>query len=267
MHPDAWNGAVSLYVTAMRAAGRANGTVRLHTHYLSLLRRHHRHPWRITTAQLQLHLANPAWSAETRKSARTVWRGFYRWGHGMGHTEENPALALEAIRPPRKRPRPAPHDVVQVGLSAPIERIVLMVMLARHCGLRVSEISQVHRDDLEDDVLLVHGKGSKERQVPVLDEWLLSRLRGSEGWLFPNGRGGHLSPGHVCKLLSRALPGRWTAHPLRHRFATDALAGTNDLLAVMELLGHSRPETTMIYTEVVNDRLRRAARAALDTAA
>lgn len=258
---------MSLYATAMRAAGRSDGTIRLHAHYLNLLRRHHRRPWSVTTAQLQLHLANPAWKAETKKSARTVWRGFYRWGHGMGHTEHNPALALEPIRPPRKRPRPAPADAVQAGLSDPVERIVLMVMLGRNCGLRVSEIAQVHRDDLADDVLLVHGKGSKERELPILDDWLLSRVRAAEGWLFPNGRGGHLSPGHVSKLVSRALPGRWTAHPLRHRYATDALAGTNDLLAVMQLLGHSRPETTMIYTEVVNDRLRRAARAAMGDAA
>lgn len=142
-----------------------------------------------------------------------------------------------------------------------------MVMLAAQLGLRVSEISRVHADDLDVDVLLVHGKGGKEREVPVLDVWLLRRLEAVEGWAFPNGHGGHLSPGHVTRLLSAALPGRWTAHTLRHRFATDALAGSNDLLAVMRLLGHSKPETTMRYTEVVDERMRRAARAALGGAA
>jgi hypothetical protein len=56
--------------------------------------------------------------------------------------------------------------------------------------------------------------------------------------LFPNGAGGHLTPGHVGKLIARVLPGDWTAHTLRHRYATRAYRGSHDLRAVQRLLGH-----------------------------
>ena len=63
-------------------------------------------------------------------------------------------------------------------------------------------------------------------------------------------------------LIARALPDQWTAHPLRHRFATVAYQGTRDLLAVQELLGHSKPETTRNYIRLPQDALRAAVAAA-----
>lgn len=62
--------------------------------------------------------------------------------------------------------------------------------------------------------------------------------------------------------MARALPGGWTAHTLRHRFATVAYAGTRDLLAVQDMLGHSKPETTRGYIEMPQDALRAAVLAA-----
>lgn len=112
------------------------------------------------------------------------------------------------------------------------------------------------------DVLRVLGKGGKVREVPVVHAGLLARLRGVEGYAFGNGRGGHLSPGHVSRLLSAAMPDGWTAHTLRHRMATVAYAGTRDLLAVGAVLGHSRPETTQRYVRLPDDALRAAMRAA-----
>ncbi|NHA02064.1 site-specific integrase [Nocardioides sp. W3-2-3] len=68
-------------------------------------------------------------------------------------------------------------------------------------------------------------------------------------------------------LLSKGLPEKWTAHTLRHRYATSVYAGTGDLFALMGLLGHSRPETTMRYTKVPGVRVRAAAAAASSLAA
>lgn len=120
----------------------------------------------------------------------------------------------------------------------------------------------MHRDDLVGDELLVHGKGRRERSVPVVDVRLLAELQLVTGWAFPNGLGSHLSPGHVSRLMSREMPQGWTAHSLRHRMASTAYAGTHDLLAVQQLLGHSRPETTQRYVQLPADAMRAAARAA-----
>lgn len=70
---------------------------------------------------------------------------------------------------------------------------------------------------------------------------------------------GHLSARRVGELVAEALPGRWTAHTLRHRYATLAYQRTGDLRAVQELLGHAKPETTARYTLVAPPTLRAVA--------
>jgi integrase len=64
---------------------------------------------------------------------------------------------------------------------------------------------------------LVHGKGGKLRIVPISDHLAFMIRETGEGWVFPNHVGGHLTAGHVGKLIARMLPGDWTAHTLRHR--------------------------------------------------
>lgn len=252
------------YITAMTAAGRSRGTIRLHRYYLARLADHSRRPWPVTTADLLAFLAVEHWAPETRKSARGVVRGFYRWAHGMGYISDDPSRALPTVRVPAGLPRPTPEHLVRQLLHHPDPRLGLMAMLAAYGGLRAAEISRVHGRDLLGEELHVTGKGGKVRLVPVLSRRLLGALEAVEdGWAFPNGLGDHLSPGHVSRLLSRALPEGWTAHTLRHRCGTVAYAGTRDLLAVGALLGHTRPETTQRYVLMPADAVRDAARAAL----
>lgn len=246
----------------MKAADRAEGTIRLHRHYLAQLREVHADPWAVTLEDLQTLLATASWGSEARKSARTVFRGFYRWAHGIGVLEDDPALGLAPVRVSPGVPRPTPEHLVKQLTKARDPRIGFMAMLAAYAGLRAGEIARVHQDDLVGDELLVHGKGKRERVVPIVDPYLLGHLQLVRGWAFPNGLGGHLSPGHVSKLMSVAMPQGWTCHTLRHRMASVAYAGTRDLLAVQQLLGHSRPETTQRYVQLPGDALRSAARAA-----
>ena len=65
-----------------------------------------------------------------------------------------------------------------------------------------------------------------------------------------------MTPAHIGKLVSAALPDGWTCHKLRHRCATVAYHATRDLRAVQELLGHAKPETTARYTQVPADAMR-----------
>lgn len=251
------------YSTAQRAAGRAAGTIRLHSHYLNHLAGVVPAPWRCSTRTLEGFLAVPHWAPETRKSARAAVRGFYRWGHGHGLIDHDPTLLLPAVRVPPGLPRPTPEHVVRQLLHRGDARIDFMGRLAAYGGLRRAEIAQVHGRDLVGDELVVHGKGGRVRGVPIVDPRLFAHLeRVGDAWAFPNGYGSHLSPGHVGKLLAAALPGDWTAHTLRHRLATQAYRGTRDLLAVQQLLGHSRPETTQRYVLLPDDARRAAVAAA-----
>lgn len=256
-----WNSALGLYAEGQRAAGRAPGTIRLHRHYLSSLAERHRWPWAISTQQLVAFLAVEAWAPETRKSARAAVCGFYRWGHGSGYVDDDPAVLLPAVRVPPGKPRPAPEWLVKRALRDAEPRVALMLALAAYAGLRAGEIARVHPSDVVDGRLFIHGKGGRLRVVPLAPRLVLA-LPKTGGWVFPNGQGSHLSPGHVTRLVSRALPEGWTAHTFRHRLATRAYAGTRDLLAVSELLGHSRPETTQRYVLLPDDALVAAVAAA-----
>lgn len=270
MHADTWAGALALYDNALKAANRSPGTIRLHWHYLAQLRELHARPWRVTTEDLQRLMASRPWGASARKSARTVFRGFYRWGHGSGYIEHDPAATLATVRVPDGVARPTPEHVVRQLLRASDDRIGFLGMLAALGGLRCAEMAQVNEADYQGDwrsgSLMVHGKGGKVREVPVVDGRLAARLEQVEGWAFPNGYGSHLSAGHVSRIMSAALPGGWTAHTLRHRCATVAYAGTRDLLAVGAMLGHSRPETTQRYVRMPDDAVRAAALAAANVA-
>lgn len=261
-----WNELLARYETAQRAAGRSAGTIRLHRHYLTQLRALQPGPLRVDVGQLQDFLARPDWAPETRKSARAAVRGFYRWAHGAGLLVEDPAAGLEPVRVPVAIPRPTPEHLVRQLLRAPDERLAFMGMLMAFAGLRAGEVARVHRRDYLGDYLggslIVVGKGGKAREVPIVDERLARLLDDVEGWAFPNGLGSHLSAGHVSRLMSAALPERWTGHTLRHRCASIAYAATRDLLAVGAVLGHSRPETTQRYVRMPDDALVSVARAA-----
>jgi site-specific recombinase XerD len=250
----------------MRAIRRSAGTIKLHRHYLKVLAEAHPDPLAVTHLDLVAMLDRPTWQADARRSARSVWRGFYRWCHGHGLIDEWIGERLPAVSAPRRLPRPTPEHLVAHVTHDPRERNRFMASLAAHCGLRASEVAQVHRRDYDrhNRVLLVHGKGAKERMVPVEDEDLHVLLCRVEAWAFPSptATSGHLTAGYVSRLLSEALGKDWTGHTLRHRYATTAYDGTGDILAVSQLLGHASVGTTQIYTKVGVTKLRAAARAA-----
>lgn len=257
--------ALPLYTTAMLAANRAAGTVKLHAHYLRLLERAHPStPWDVTTADLRAVMGNPSWGPNARKSARTVYRGFYRWAHGSGYIEDDPALGLEPVPVPVKVSNPTPETIVRQLLHDGDQRLAFLSLLGACLGMRCGEIARVHSSDYNryEDELLVHGKGNRERLLMIEDDRLRMFLLGVDGWAFPNRQGGHLSPGHVSRLLSRAQPERWTAHSLRHRAANEAHEATRDIRAVQDMLGHAQVTTTQGYLRVTREALRAALRGA-----
>lgn len=230
-------------------------------------------PWSLTTEDLVDYLASKTWGPNTRRTYRASLRSFYRWAQATARRADDPAHLIPAVKIPRGVPRPAPEEVYLRALYVASERVRLMVQLAAQCGLRRGEIARVRNEHVVTDLvgysLHVKGKGGHERMVPLpqdLAEQLLEA--GEAGWVFPcrhRGWGpitGPLSAARVGELVSEVLPEHWTCHTLRHRCATVAYASTRDLRAVQELLGHAKPETTALYTQVPVDAVRAAMMAA-----
>ncbi|WP_207569328.1 tyrosine-type recombinase/integrase [Mycolicibacterium moriokaense] len=278
--PPAWAGLAQAYLAAEAGAGRSIATIATRRGHLAFMARGLRcRPERVTTAGILAWFGRQAWSIETRRSHRNTAVSFFGWAHRAGHLPSNPAADLPVMRAAAPAPRPAPDAVWSAAMANADPRVRLMLRLAAEAGLRRAEIARVHRRDLTRGpggaALLVHGKGGKLRTVPIGDDLAaalakgvqspdaLSRTEGiADGFLFPGAGDGHLTPQHVGKLMAGALPDHWTAHTLRHRFATRAYRGSRNLRAVQVLLGHSSVATTERYTAVDDDEIRAAMRAA-----
>ncbi len=214
-------------------------------------------------------------AASSRARLLSTLRSFYRFHEAEGRIAVDPTVSIAAPRRGRKLPDVLSVDQVlrlleSVDGDEPRDlrdRAILEVLYG--CGCRVSELCGLDAPDLDETeaVLLLRGKGRKQRIVPVgepalaaVRRWLAAgrpKLAGRRptGALFLNARGGRLSRVSVWTLLKRAgatagLPDRVSPHTLRHSYATHLLEGGADLRVVQELLGHADIGTTEIYTHV-----------------
>lgn len=209
------------------------------------------------------------------RRAQSTLRTYFAFLLGEGIVVDDPTERLESPRTWRRLPDVLSRDEVVRLIEAPNpdgdhywrDRAMLEVLYSS--GLRVSELVDLTLTgvDLEERVLLVHGKGAKERLVPLggpaaraLARYLrdlrpaLDRGRG-RGRVFLTTRGRPVSRQTVWSLVrncARAvgIDRKVSPHTLRHTFATHLLEGGADLAAVQELLGHADISTTQIYTHV-----------------
>ena len=276
--PEAWADHVVEFGLFLRASGRSVGTVRTYRHWLGVLARLQPDPFAVTPAELLRWMGSQEWTLETRKGVRSAVRTFYNWAVFAELVAASPADRLPTVRSPRAAPKPTPETTLADALRSADDKTRLMLLLGAYGGLRAAEIARVRFSDIVDDALYVTGKGGHQRIVPLhplLHDELATeqaRRRGgghgtgfrygskmtAEEHLFPGTRADSITPAVVTRILSRTLGGRYTAHTLRHRFASRAYAGQRDLRAVQELLGHSKPETTARYTAVPDGAARQA---------
>lgn len=154
-------------------------------------------------------------------------------------------------------------------------RAIIEVLFS--CGLRVSELVNMKLSDLylEDRVLLVRGKGNKERLVPVsnkaiadLKRWFFDRnlmkiKPGEDDYVFLNRRGAHLTRTMILIMVKQqaeeaGIKKTISPHTFRHSFATALLQGGADLRSIQAMLGHEKIDTTLVYTHISNEQLRKA---------
>lgn len=265
--PEKWAVALTDFRTYLRSIGRAESTVSVRLSQLSRFARDHasRDPFEITFDDCVQWLGTKRWSAEMRRGHRGILRVFYGWALESGRIESNPAAKLRVVKRGYHVARPVIDDDYRLALAKADDRERLALRLAAELGLRAAEVAHVHSRDIvergEYRSLIVHGKGNKQRVLP-LTEGLHGALRARPaGFIFPGQIDGHISPAYMSKLISRLLPAGVTMHQLRHRFATRAYAVDRDVFAVQQLLGHASPKTTQQYVQVVDYDLRRLVQA------
>lgn len=200
-------------------------------------------------------------------------RSFYAWLLREGSVSHNPAMGISAPKAPKRLPENLDVDQLNQLLDGKQSddlalRDRAMMELFYSSGLRLAELVSLDTDtiDMADASMVVTGKGSKQRRLPVtataiaaLRCWLPVRRR----WLadtecnalFISKRRRRISPRSVELRLAalakrQGLAGKPHPHMLRHSFATHLLESSRDLRAVQELLGHANLATTQIYTHL-----------------
>jgi integrase/recombinase XerD len=226
---------------------------------------------------------HPALSSTSAARTVVAVRGFHKFAVSDGLATSDPAASVKPPAPAKRLPKALPLADVEAILEAAgaagttlalRDRALLEVLYGT--GARISEAVGLDVDDLDtvDGTVLLRGKGSKERLVPVgsyaleaVDAYLVrgraELVAAGSGTpaLFLNARGGRLSRQSAWTVLVRAAERAGVTrdvspHTLRHSFATHLLDGGADVRVVQELLGHASVTTTQVYTLVTVDNLR-----------
>ena len=233
-----------------------------------------------------IHCEAQGLAQSTRARRLSSIKGLFRFAYEEGWRDDNPAIRIKGPGRARRLPKTlSVKDVDQLldaarrtgrDKSTRLRNACLMELLYA-TGMRVTELVTLPVQSARGDprMLLVLGKGGKERMVPLtppareaLAAWLIPRdaaedPKAPSRYLFPSsGTSGHLTRHRFFQIVKDIAveagvnPAQVTPHVLRHAFATHLLAGGADLMAIQALLGHADVATTEIYTHVLEERLR-----------
>ena len=231
------------------------------------------------------HLEAEGLALATRARRLSAIRQFFRFLYLEGLRTDDPGAHIHGPRPGRSLPETLSEEEVE-GLLAAARggeatpkhiRDTALIELLYATGLRVSELVSLTAMTFSGDpqMILVRGKGGKERMVPLSEParrgvraWLETRAKAAphmadSPWLFPARGGKKPISRQTVFLLMKTLaaqagisPERVSPHVVRHAFATHLLANGADLRAIQMLLGHANLGTTEIYTHVASERAR-----------
>lgn len=222
-------------------------------------------------------------SAKTVNHRMSSLRGFYRYMQNEGYVSENPFLLVDSFKEEQKNPDFLYIDEM-LGLLDSISTNTLlgirnkaMLELLYATGIRCQELIELtlSQIDFQRQMILVHGKGSKDRYVPFYDyakEWLIEYIEGprqellaryhqEHDYVFVNKNGAKMTNRgveHIINVVTRNYDSTKKVHPhtFRHSFATHLLEQGVDIRIVQELLGHRNLSTTQIYTHVTKEHLK-----------
>lgn len=219
------------------------------------------------------------------KSSKTIshvissLKSFYNYYMRMGNIKSNPTDEIDRPKIEKKIPEFLTLEEVSNLLNFEVNnefeaRNKAILELLYSSGLRISELTSLELSniDLDECLVRVMGKGSKERIVP-LGDYAIDALKeyiyfyrpmlnkNNSSYVFLNNRGGVLSRQFIFKVIKeecikKGIRKNVSPHTLRHTFATHLLKNGADLRIIQELLGHENLSTTQIYTHLTNDKLK-----------
>ena len=219
------------------------------------------------------------------KSSKTIshvissLKSFYNYYMRMGNIKSNPTDEIDRPKIEKKIPEFLTLEEVSSLLNFEVNnefeaRNKAILELLYSSGLRISELTSLELSniDLDECLVRVMGKGSKERIVP-LGDYAIGALKeyiyfyrpmlnkNNSSYVFLNNRGGVLSRQFIFKVIKeecikKGIRKNVSPHTLRHTFATHLLKNGADLRIIQELLGHENLSTTQIYTHLTNDKLK-----------
>lgn len=218
-----------------------------------------------------------------RSQARIISgiKSFFRFLKLEDYIDENPSLLLEAPQIGRHLPEVLSVEEIDnmidcIDMSkAEGQRNRAIIETLYGCGLRVSELInlEINKLFLDEGYIVVKGKGSKERMVPISEVAIheinsyfdqrrhMNIVPGEENFLFLNYKGTHISRITIFKIVKQladlaGIKREISPHTLRHSFATHLLEGGANLRAIQQMLGHESIATTEIYIHIDRTRLR-----------
>ena len=224
---------------------------------------------------IQDYLSNLPDKASSVARKASALRTFYKFLMVDKIIKKNPTAHLELPKRARTLPKFLSVEEIELLISSAGDiknavRLRAMLELVYASGLRVSELCELPMTANLGDKLLIHGKGAKERIVPMhagaihaLNKWLDLRDDDSSKYVFPSHsvsgditRDGFFKILKKCAVLAGIDPKRVSPHVLRHSFASHLLAGGANLRAIQVMLGHEDISTTQIYTHVMPEKLK-----------
>lgn len=224
---------------------------------------------------IQNYLSNLSEKPSSIARKASALRTFYKFLLLEKIISTNPTANLELPKKEKTLPKYLSPNEIELLISSSGDiktstRLRCMLELLYASGLRVSELCELPLSANLGDRLLIHGKGAKERIVPMheaaqdaLHKWLKIRGEMDSKYVFPT----YSSTGHItrdgffkilkkCAVLAGIEPSRVSPHVLRHSFASHLLARGANLRAIQTMLGHEDISTTQIYTHVLPEKLR-----------
>ncbi len=236
---------------------------------------------KINHEDIKNYIQNLGKNLEAKTISRHIssLKSFYKYLKLTNQIKTSPLANINNPKTQRKLPNilteDEVNDLLDINLKTDFDfRNKAMLELMYSSGLRVSELInlKVNDIDIQNEVVRIFGKGSKERIIP-LDEYATEALNnyindhrfnlfkhGENNYLFLNNHGNQMTRQGFFKILKKIaleknIKKDFSPHTLRHSFATHLLKHGADLRSIQELLGHSDISSTQIYTHISNEKL------------
>lgn len=267
---------IDIFLEAMSAEkGRSQKTLDAYSADLKALQNSVGDLLNATNSDIQKYISALPDKPSSIARKASAFRSFYKFLMLEKIITKNPATNLELPKRGRAIPKYLSPQEIELLISSSGDiktstRLRCMIELIYASGLRVSELCELPMSANLGDRLLIHGKGAKERLVPMhesaqhaLHKWIELRGDVDSKYVFPTSSNtGHITRDGFFKILKKCAvlagidPNRVSPHVLRHSFASHLLAGGANLRIIQTMLGHEDISTTQIYTHVLPEKLR-----------